>query len=99
MKIAANFICKGNGTSKVLRHARVHRTSWYRRNQNNTALSMGEAGRPAPGYSYNKFGSKIFDDDIIAAISDIRNEEFTQIAGGYKKLKHYLFRKSRYYSK
>ena len=71
--------------------AYIHKTTWYRFKNHATDKRIFNSGRPIPGFSYNKFGIKIYDADIVVAIAKLRAHEYLTIAGGYKKLKYYLY--------
>ena len=91
LNVAATFINNGNPVNKVLKFAKIHKTTWYRFKNCSYDKRHNNPGRPIPGYSYDKFKNKIFDADIISAIREIRCHEFLMISGGYKKLKYYLY--------
>lgn len=65
----------------------MHKTIWYR-NKINTQRPV--TGRPIPGYSYTKLGTKISDNDIVDKIRVLRNEQYLINSGGYKKISVYL---------
>ena len=93
LAVAKKFINQGYSICKVLKYFKLHRTSWYRHvNKEKLAISCRRSGRPAPGYSYSKYGNKVLDEKIISEIKRIREEEtYLMLAGGYKKLKYYLY--------
>ena len=96
LKVSSSFIMAGQPVNKVLKYARVHKTTWYRRKNKTRLTTTKSRGRPSPGYSFNVLGAKVSDDNILLALSKIRSEEYTMFSGGYKKLVQYLRRKYGY---
>lgn len=91
LEVASNFISQCNPINKVLKFAGIHKTSWYRFKNYLVDKRRNNPGRPIPGFSYDKDGNKVPDERIIAALKEIRGNEFLMISGGYKKLKYYLY--------
>ena len=90
--VAAYFINQGYNLCKILKFVKIHKTTWYRYKHNNHENKQYTSGRPIPGFSHDKFGNKINDEEILKNIRNIRNDTYTTISGGYKKIKHYLFK-------
>jgi putative transposase len=83
-------------TTKILELAQIHKTAWYRYKHGSIDKRKFNRGKPIPGFSYDKYANKILDEEIVNKMLQIRNEKHTIVAGGYKKIKHYLCRRFGY---
>lgn len=90
LEVASYFINQGFKIYKVLKFSYIHKTTWYRF-KNSVETNKKTPGRPIPGFSYTKLGGIVLDKAIVAAINEIRGREFFINAGGYIKLRYYLF--------
>ena len=79
--------------SKLLKYARVARSTWYYSSKIKPRDKRIEnKGRKPPGYTINRDNSFIFDQDILKILAKYRNEIEFKNGGGYIKLTHYLKR-------
>jgi len=86
LEIAKKYIKQGYKITLVLKILGINRSTWYY-NQNkekNPQQKKKSKGRPKPGYSMNKKGKKIKDEQITITIKkEIAGDSYCY---GYKKI-------------
>lgn len=83
---------------KLLKYSGVARSTWYYsiKNKSFDKRSLNK-GRTAPGFTVNRDGVIIKDDNIIDLLREYRSRIEFKNGGGYTKLTHYLKRDCGFY--
>jgi putative transposase len=88
LKEADLWISEGFPVTRTMKSLGIERSLYYYHQDKPTFEEIGSRGRPVPGYSLNKNGEKIPDEQIEEFLMEAVEGE--EVVYGYRKLTHFL---------
>lgn len=88
LKEAERWISEGFSVKKTMKLLGIERSLYYYHQANMSSEEKGTRGRPVPGYSLDKNGKRIPDEQIEEFLMEAVEGE--EVVYGYRKLTHFL---------